>query len=154
MKKSIFIVAVAVAVIACNNTPSGNTSKQAVTTQPTEVASDLYGKEWKLLELNGKAIVLDTTFPRYPYLIFEKENNRVIGNGGCNGLSGSFELKGKDSLEVSHVATTQMACPNLELEQQFLDVLKNVKRYYLEENILILSNESNDINAKFETSMN
>ncbi|RQP15953.1 MAG: META domain-containing protein [Parapedobacter sp.] len=152
MKRSLLIVALAVVAAACDNTNTKNTSQQAtVEEQVAADATDLFGKEWKLIELSGKAIQLDTTFNKEPHLIFNEETNRLNGNGGCNNFMGSFELKEGGGIELSQAGATMMACPNLELEGQFFDALEQTKSYRIEGNNLFLDNGKNEDLAKLTT---
>lgn len=153
MRKILFIITLAALTVACNNNKSNTSSDASATdtveqkTDTTPVVADLYGEEWNLIELNGKPVVLDSTFSKKPHLIFDKEN-RVSGNMGCNGFGGNMELKGTDGITFSHITATQMACPNLKVEQGFLDVLNNTKKYTIESSTLSLRNEKGEITAK------
>ncbi len=153
MKKSTLIIVLAAATIACNNNEKqNNTQENTAIEQKTETASsspDLFGKDWKLLELNGKAIVLDTTFPRQPHIIFETKN-RVSGNLGCNGFGANLELKQNNEIKVSEIVATEMACPNLEIEQSFLVVLQNATHFLLENNTLTLTNDKKETTARLQ----
>ncbi len=76
MKQTFFMLAVAVTLASCNNTNTKTASEKVDSTasmQQTTADSDLFGTEWKLLELNGKTIKLDTTFNKEPILVFEKD---------------------------------------------------------------------------------
>ncbi|SFH06124.1 META domain-containing protein [Pedobacter insulae] len=156
MRKILFIVTLAVFTAACNTNKSKTSSDASATdtveqkTETTPEVADLYGKEWKLIELNGKPVVLDSTFSKKPLLIFDKEN-RVSGNMGCNSFGGNVELKGTDGITFSHITATQMACPNLKVEQGFLDVMNNAKSFTTESNTLSLKNEKGEITAKLTT---
>lgn len=152
MKKAIFIIALVATVAACNNNKNQKVSVEIEATEPkaeTLSSSELYEKEWKLSELNGKAVVLDTTFQKYPHLIFQKEN-RILGNLGCNGFGGNIEFEAGNAIKISDVTATQMACPNLEVEQGFFDALNNAKSYTVENNVLTLSNDKKESIAKLE----
>lgn len=152
MKKSIFIIATAFVVSACNSTEK----QQPITEQPvTEsidqlTSADIFGKEWKLKELNGKAIALDSTFKKEAFISFEKESSRVSGNGGCNSFGGNFKMEGTDDITISDIAGTMMACPNMETEGQFFENLKNAKTYQIENNALTLFNDKKEAVAKLE----
>jgi len=153
MKTGFFVIALAFAVAACNNSDeqnnaSGNPATDQAPGAPVST-SNLYGKEWKLQELNGKAVVLDTTFPRQPYLSFGKDN-RISGNLGCNNFRGNLELLPDNKIKLSEIAATQMACPNLEVEQAFLETLQNAKTFVEEGNTLTLSNDKNEVTAKLQ----
>ena len=43
-----------------------------------------------------------------------------------------------------------MACPNLDLETQFFDILKQTKSYQIEGNILLRNNEAKEAIARLE----
>lgn len=155
MRKAIFIIALAVIAAACNNTANQRTSgENEATGNKTETGpsySELYEKEWKLSELNGKAIVLDSTFQQYPHLVFHKENT-VSGSLGCNRFGGEITFEAGNMIKISKIVATQMACPNLQVEQGFLDALNNAKSYKLENNVLTLSNDKKEVTAKLEAS--
>lgn len=149
MKKGIFIIVLAVVAMACNSresqTANGNEAV-APKTDSVMPKSDLLGSQWKLLELKGKAIVLDTAFKKEPYVVFEKDN-RLSGNLGCNSFGGNFKLKDKNGIEISEIIATQMACPNLAIEQEFSEVLRNAKGFRIESDKLFLSNQKQETTA-------
>ncbi|WP_343532017.1 META domain-containing protein [Pedobacter sp.] len=155
MKKSILIVVMAIAAAACSSTKTENKTDGTDTTSVQAQATttvDLFDKEWKLKELNGKAIVLDTTFKKEPHLVFHKEKEQLSGNGGCNSFSGSYKLKDGNNIELSEGGATMMACPNLKIESEFFEVLKQVRSYRIENNSLLLDNEKKEAVAKLELS--
>ncbi len=153
MKEVFFIIAMVAALTACNNANNKSTSERAdsVAVQSVETThADLFGTEWKLSELSGEAIVLDTAFKQEPVLVFEKDTEKLTGNGGCNGFMGSYKLKEDNGIELSVTGATMMACPNLELEGQFHDALKQAKSYRIEGNTLLLDNEAKTAVARLE----
>ncbi len=88
-------------------------------------------KYWKLIEINGKAVKMDESLNREPHLILKKDNNRLTGTGGCNFFNGAYELKDMNRISFAKVATTQMACLNMEIESELLKVLSAVDNYTL-----------------------
>jgi heat shock protein HslJ len=78
---------------------------------------------WKLVELMGKPVLVDSTFIKEPHLIFKDDGNRIVGNGGCNGFSGTFEISPLNRIRISKLVSTQMACRQLPIESQFTKVL-------------------------------
>jgi copper homeostasis protein (lipoprotein) len=96
-------------------------------------------KYWKLTELNGKPVVMDSTFPKEPHIIFKEKDNRLIGNGGCNNISGTYELKPNNRITISNAITTRMACQNVDLESQFLTVLQTADNYNIMGDTLVLN---------------
>src|SRR5699024_11266410 len=93
--------------------------------------SQLTETYWKLTELEGEKVVMDSTFNREPHIVLRDEDNRVSGNGGCNQLMGTYELEGDNKISFSKMASTMMACPDLELEQKFAQMFENVDHYSL-----------------------
>ncbi len=149
MKKAILMIAIAAILTACNNNDAQNANVDNPVTATASTPDVLLGKEWKLSELNGVPRVPDTTFPKKPLLIFENES-RISGNLGCNGFGGNYELQENNSIKFSDIAATQMACPNLEIEQSFLEALNTTKSFRIENNTLLFSNEKQEVIAKLE----
>ena len=105
----------------------------------SKTAFELYERYWKLVELNGKPVIVDSSFREEPYLIFKEENNRVVGNDGCNSLSGPFGLEGMNRITISKVAATLMACPDMNTAQQFMEVLQKADHYQIDGDMLTLN---------------
>ena len=86
-------------------------------------------KYWKLIEVRGNAVEVNPVFPQEAYIIFTKEGNVVNGRGGCNSFRGTYTLTGETQIKLSQVISTMMACPDMELESQFLPVLEMADNY-------------------------
>lgn len=95
-------------------------------------------KYWKLTELNGEPVA-PANGAKEPHVIFKREGNKVTGNGGCNGFGGSYELKPPNGIALSQMISTQMACPEMDVESRFLKVLSMADNYYLKQDTLILN---------------
>jgi heat shock protein HslJ len=66
---------------------------------------------------------------REPHFILNPQSRRVSGSGGCNRMTGSYELKG-DRLSFGRVAGTMMAClEGMDTEKAFLDPLRQVNSW-------------------------
>lgn len=148
MNKSMFILALAVAATACNNPQDQQNTEEPTAVEPhgetTAQTADLSGKEWKLLTMNGEAVEMDSEFPAEAHLIFDEENNSVTGNGGCNSFGGTLELTGDGEIAISDIVSTQMACPNLDIENQFHEALREAKHYHVASNTLTLHGENHE----------
>jgi heat shock protein HslJ len=99
----------------------------------------LLGHDWVLVELNGKPVNGDSTSGRTPHIRFHGTEGRFSGNGGCNGISGAFELKSMNSIAFLRVIRTQMACPALPLENEFLKVLETADNFNVSDTSLVLN---------------
>lgn len=101
---------------------------------------------WELEHVNGES--LDKINGKKPNLEFDLAQNKVYGFGGCNRLNGTLKWEG-DSLMISQMVTTRMACPNLETESKFLSIISD--RFFgmdfLEEK-LILKNDRTTLTFK------
>jgi heat shock protein HslJ len=78
---------------------------------------------WKLVELNGRPI---TASPNRPEAHFQLDSSkkRLQGNGGCNIITGGYELSG-DRITFTKIISTKMACLNgMEIEREFLKALE------------------------------
>lgn len=92
-------------------------------TEPT-----LTGVRWKLTEIMGQRVAA-TEPDMTPYLQFG-EDGRVSGFAGCNQFTGAYETEGL-RLTFKPMATTEKACLNASVEQQFLTTLQGVDNYSL-----------------------
>lgn len=105
--------------------------------------------EWRLVRL-GRVAVNGDDLHRPPEIALDPESHRASGSGGCNRIMGEYELKG-DSLTFARMASTMMACPDgMETEQKFLKALRQVKRWRITKEQLVLMNGSGTVVAVFQ----
>jgi copper homeostasis protein (lipoprotein) len=124
--------------------------KIAADTAATQAQPTLENTYWKLIRL-GKTTVTAADNQREPYLILHPADQRVSGSGGCNQLTGTYELEG-NRLTFSQMAGTRMACPSgMEHEQAFHDALGRAATWRIEEEKLELSDASGNVIARFES---
>jgi heat shock protein HslJ len=96
-------------------------------------------RRWQLVELNGRSIELAAGRDR-PYLELEATEARATGNASCNRFFGSYELAAGNRIRFEpNIGATMMACPELELEREFLDALASVDNYTLGDGTLSLN---------------
>lgn len=129
--------------------------EKSVSVRPRETCgtpladSPLRGTYWKLVRL-GDASVKAADGQREAYLVFDTEEPRVAGSGGCNRVNGGFELDGAN-LRFGRLAATRMACPEgLEQEQRFLAALEGVTRHRIDGSHLELLDAAGAVAARFE----
>ena len=95
------------------------------------------GRQWKLVELNGSQVGISSA-----YLEFDRDQNRMSGNAGCNRMFGGVEIRGRQ-IVFSNIGTTRMACADGRVqgtETAFLTALKNIDRFRQSGDTLELSN--------------
>lgn len=92
--------------------------------------ADLFNTYWKLIELDGQPVLLDTESSQQPeaYMVLNELEQRVTGHSGCNRFFGGFSLQGEE-LVFAGLGSTMMACPTgMETEQGFLLALGETDR--------------------------
>ncbi|MFT3756654.1 MAG: copper resistance protein NlpE N-terminal domain-containing protein [Pseudoxanthomonas sp.] len=106
-------------------------------------------KYWKLVELNGQPVAAAANEPHF---ILKAEGGRVIGNGGCNSLTGSYKIdEAAMRISFDRVASTMMACTSgMDVEQAFLEMLRKVDNYSLNGDKLSLNKARMAPLARFE----
>ncbi|HEY7206554.1 MAG TPA: META domain-containing protein [Methylomirabilota bacterium] len=115
----------------------------------TGADSPLRNTYWKLVRL-GDAPVAVADRQREPSLVFAASEARVSGHGGCNRVTGSFEVDGA-RLKIGPLAATRMACPDgMEREQRFLRAIQAVTTYRIRGSHLDLMDDSGAVLARFE----
>lgn len=99
---------------------------------------------WVLEELNGFKVFVTDFQRELPRIEINSSENRFMGYGGCNAISGTIFYE-KDLLRFSKVISTLMACPPGNKEGEFTKALQNTTAYTIENNRLTLSNPSGKI---------
>lgn len=102
---------------------------------------------WKLVELWGKPVA-DTE--RHPFIQLHSKDGRMSGFGGCNSLSGAYDLKTGMRLRFTNMAATMMACPDMELEREFFNVLNMTDNFACDGKTLFLHKARMAPLARFE----
>jgi copper homeostasis protein (lipoprotein) len=146
--------------------PPGNSTPQffAINVNPSLQAADAQGKaiassanfayapwltfadaplplestSWRLSSLAGQPLSsADATHA--PTLMFDAAEKRVSGSGGCNRITGSYNVNG-DKLDFGPIASTKMACPQpiMDTESAFLRQLSAVNSYKIDGGSLTL----------------
>ncbi|WP_294082682.1 copper resistance protein NlpE N-terminal domain-containing protein [Proteiniphilum sp. UBA5384] len=107
-------------------------------------------KYWKLIELNGKEITFASEGQdREAHFILKNDDNRVIGNTGCNHMNGSYTLSQEENtIHFTPFATTRMACIGVDYEAEYLDMFQLCDNYTLQNDTLTLSKGENPL-ARF-----
>lgn len=90
-----------------------------------------YSKE-ELIKNNAK---IDLTSPA--------DNGKIKTSAfmGCNKMFFTSEFKKESQLKISQVVSTEMACPNIKLENDFSQNIKKMKHYKVEGHFLTLSDD-------------
>jgi len=124
--KTVFQITVVIVLVSIMG--ACKTASSSVKTQPDGITE----KYWKLIEINGKPVVWDESATREAFIILKDEDHRVNGHGGCNTLFGTYEIdRTANRIKFSQMASTMMACLNMEIENELKRALEMVDNYSL-----------------------
>lgn len=85
------------------------------------IDTSLLSGEWKLESIaDGDAKALFTD--REPTISFDLAESRLGGNAGCNRYNATYKIEGT-TITVGPVMSTRMACPNMEGESKFTQII-------------------------------
>lgn len=98
----------------------------------------LEDKKWVLTELRGNSVKKGEGL-KEAFLQFEMETATFNGNGSCNNIFGPYELKEGNQITFGNTASTMMACPDMEMEKTFLEILRVVDNYSVTDSTLSLN---------------
>lgn len=97
------------------------------------IESEIEG-EWSLKKMNKTSLSITSLT-----LFINSKEAKIKGNSGCNTYEGKLsENKYTKTLSFSGIAETKRACPNLNLESEYLKTLKKTTSYRINFNKLIL----------------
>ena len=94
---------------------------------------------WQLTYISGRRIAFEGLYPdNKPMIKIMADSNMVAGNTSCNSFNGQINIDGNKIDFNGPMAMTMMACPG-EGEAAFLEVLKKIDSYAIEDDVLSLS---------------
>jgi putative lipoprotein len=124
-------------------------SEVRLTLRRITAAAPLENTYWKLTHL-GEVPVKAAERQREAHFILHPVDKRVSGSGGCNRITGGYELQ-DNRLTFKQMAGTLMACAAvMDTERAFLDALKKAARTKVEEQRLDLLDASGNVVARFQ----
>lgn len=88
--------------------------------------------KWALNTIDGKSPELIGDDER-PYIIINVDENNFAGKGTCNQLFGAIEFDDNNSITITRIGCTKMMCPNIDLEDKFVQALEKVESYQLKD---------------------
>lgn len=85
--------------------------------------------EWLITEVNGEAV--PTGMEKQPFIAFDVKEKLIHGNAGCNLMNGGFKTEEANALSITFpaVASTMMACPDMDTESKIMKALGEVKSF-------------------------
>jgi len=138
------IILIAVFVVACqashDNTIKTSDKSDNTETQSIDFSQQIEGKYWQLIKLEGQPVIMAENQQREVHFKLIADENKITGFSGCNNFFGHYELKPGMRIKFSQMATTLMACAEVNVDEHtFLDVLKLTDNYSLRNDTLQLN---------------
>lgn len=120
--------------VSCSN--SSNTTSGTCGSDVVEIEEDVIipltsnGYEWKVVTLKGNEVVAQEQGPR---MWFDTIQSTIGGNAGCNVFNANYVIDSvsANSISITPLQVTMMSCPDLQIEQVFLEVLPQITEYTL-----------------------
>lgn len=103
-----------------------NADKYILKKNATDVRIE--GKKWMLTELMGKKIDA-RQLGKQAFIQLDAETGTFAGNGSCNNVFGSYEIKDGGRISFGKAASTMMACKDMSTEKTLLEVLQRTDNY-------------------------
>ena len=94
---------------------------------------------WKVITMHG----IDS-LEINPTILFDAEENKISGFAGCNNFFGSYDPE-NNQLDFSKMGLTRKMCPDMSIENDFINNMKSVTYYKIDNNQLMFYNKSDEI---------
>jgi heat shock protein HslJ len=120
-------------------TPSSPTPTSAPTSPTSEEVDSLADTQW-LLTSFGTPGAETEAMEAAPITLEFSEDGQIMGNGGCNSYTGTYQVEGA-VLQVGEVVSTLMACVDedaMEQEISYFDALQLATSYELADESLTI----------------
>ncbi|AWL11786.1 Lipoprotein NlpE [Saliniradius amylolyticus] len=108
------------------------------------------GIKWVLMELNGQSVDVEG---KQPFFRIHPETLQLAGIAGCNRFFGQFSEDAPGKVSFGQLGSTMMACPNMQVEQAFLEALKKADNLTRKGNQLSLNKGRMAPLARFEAAI-
>lgn len=101
---------------------------------------------WRPVQIGGRNV---NASGQEPWIEFDPRTSHIDGSGGCNRITGGYEVTGT-SLRIHTLASTMMSCPSMDTERAFLRALDRTRTYRVMGGTLELYDDTGDLLARLE----
>ena len=86
-------------------------------------------RKWLLVEVMGQAYT-PSEEDREAFLLLDSDQGRASGNNSCNNFFGGYVIQAGQRIRFAgNMGATMMACPDMSMEQSFMEALRTVDNY-------------------------
>ena len=127
---------------------TGCQSTQTSSTTEVNNLQMLQNRSWIAIQIGSQILKTNPSARNIPSLQFDEATKRVSGADGCNRLMGTYQATG-NTLVLSQMASTKMACIDSTIPNQFNAALANVTNYQVYNNTLKLMDRHGNLLIEF-----
>lgn len=124
MKKAVYLLSTALALSLVGGCGSTN-------------SVSLDGTVWQMIEMEGNVVEVRPEADSFT-LSFNAADSTVSGKAVCNRFFGKFTTGSRGTIHIGPLGSTMMACPDMELEQPYFDVLQAAERFTVKDHQLMM----------------
>jgi copper homeostasis protein (lipoprotein) len=84
-----------------------------------------------------------------PHILIDAQQQKISGYGGCNRFNGPVIIKGDNEITIDNLAMTKRACLGPNVENEFMEALRKVKKFSIKKEQLHLVDEQGEAILKF-----
>lgn len=111
-----------------------------------EQRAALEAGSWRPVQIGGRNVHASG---QEPWIGFDPRSSHIDGSGGCNRITGGYEVTGT-SLRIHTLASTMMSCPSMDTERAFLRALDRTRTYRVQGRELELYDDTGSLLARLE----
>lgn len=143
LKKTLSVALLGSALLfaGCQSTPSSSAAE-------VNNLQTLQNRTWVATQIGSQMLKTNPSAHNIPALQFDEATKRVSGADGCNRLMGTYQATG-NTLVLSQMTSTKMACIDNTLPNQFNTALANVTNYQVYNNTLKLLDRNGNLLIEF-----
>ncbi len=131
------LAVIAMTIVSCNTVKKSN---QNMTQDSNLTTDDITNSTWELTKLEGAAIDQSDTEGDKIHFVLNSSDSTVNGYSGCNIFNGTYTLENGNRLKFSKIASTRMACPDSDInENDVLEAFNLADNYTLNGEELMLN---------------
>jgi heat shock protein HslJ len=94
---------------------------------------------WKVISMRGVEELTEN-----PTIKFDDQEKKISGYAGCNNFFGTFDPESKQ-MDFSKMGVTRKMCPDMTIENNFLNNLRDISHYEIEGNQLFFYDKNNEL---------
>lgn len=142
--KAVILIFAAIAFVSCNDNKIKQPENLVIDTVTMASGKEIIG-QWYIRNViisDSLSVCPSEITPEVQQYIMFNKNGTIYVKTNCNGIGGYYVLK-NDSLTISGLSWTEMACDNMDMEKLLQWFLPRICDYRIENDSILLLNTCN-----------